>query len=132
MYLTAQEQEQRFKLYNQGLTDPQIAKIVFATPGAIYHWRKKNKLKANKMVKAEQKREKELMLKREKAESLRKRQHEERMRLYNQGLSDTEIAKLLNYHRDTISKWRRELGLKRNMTKRNEEQYILLYCKKGI
>jgi len=113
-YLTAQEQEQRFRLYNQGLTDPQIGKIVFATPGAIYHWRKKNKLKANRMVKAEQKREKERRIKREKAESLRKRQHEERMRLYKQGLSDIEIAKFLNYHRDTIAIWRRKNGLKAN------------------
>lgn len=114
MYLTAQEQEQRFKLYNQGLTDPQIAKIVFSTPGAIYHWRKKNNLKANRMMKAEQKREKERRIKKEKAESLIKKRNEERMRLYNQGLSDIEIAKLLNYHKTTISLWRKQMGLKRN------------------
>ena len=113
-YLTAQEQEERFRLYNQGLTDPEIGKIVFVTSSSIYHWRKKNRLKANKMEKAEQKREKERRIRKEKAESLIKKRNEERMSLYNQGLSDIEIAHLLNYHKTTISHWRKQLGLKRN------------------
>lgn len=113
-YLTAQEQEERFKLYNQGLTDPEIGKIVFTTSAAIYHWRKKNKLKANKMKTAKEKKDEERKLRKEKVESLIKRRNEDRMRLYNQGLKDVEIAHLLNYHESTISHWRRKIGLKRN------------------
>lgn len=52
--LTAQEQEKRLELYNQGLTDHQIGKLVFLTPSAIYHWRKKNNLKVNKAFKAKE------------------------------------------------------------------------------
>jgi DNA-binding CsgD family transcriptional regulator len=34
-------------LYNQGLTDNEIAKIQGVTPMAIYFWRKNKKLKSN-------------------------------------------------------------------------------------
>lgn len=112
--LTAQEQEKRFELYNQGLTDPKIGKLVFATPSAIYHWRKKNKLKANKMKTSKERKDEERKLRKEKAELLVKQRNEERMRLYNQGLKDVEIAHLLNRNASTISLWRRKMGLKRN------------------
>lgn len=65
--LTAQEQEKRFELYNQGLTDHQIGKLVFVSSSAIYHWRKKNKLKVNRISKAKEKRK----LRKEKAELLK-------------------------------------------------------------
>lgn len=108
--LTAQEQEKRFELYNQGLTDPQIGKLLFVTPSAIYHWRKKNKLKVNRISKVEEERK----LRKEKAELLKKQRNEERMRLYNKGLSDNVIAHLLNCHKTTIFQWRKRMGLKRN------------------
>lgn len=104
--LTAQEQEKRFELYNQGLTDHQIGKLVFVTPSAIYHWRKKNNLKVNRISKAKEERR----LRKEKAELLEK----ERINLYNQGLKDVEIAHLLNRNASTISRWRKKMGLKRN------------------
>lgn len=97
--LTAQEQEKRFKLYNQGLTDHQIGKLVFVTPSAIYHWRKKNNLKVNKAFKEKEERK----LRKEKAELLIKQRNKERIKLYNQGLKDVEIA-------STISRWRRKNG----------------------
>ena len=119
-YLTAQEQEIRFKLYNQGLTDPEIGKIVFITPSAIYHWRKKNKLKANGIQKSKEKTNEKRKLRKEKAELLTKQRDEERMSLYNQGLNDVEIAHLLNYHKTTIFHWRKRIGLKSNKSHRKE------------
>lgn len=42
------------------------------------------------------------------------RDEDERLRLYNQGLIDQEIANLLNYASITIAKWRVSRGLPAN------------------
>ena len=43
--------DRRMVLYDQGLTDNEIAKIQGVTPMAIYFWRKNKKLKSNFMKK---------------------------------------------------------------------------------
>lgn len=51
-YLDRKEMtDRRMVLYNQGLTDNEIAKIQGVTPMAIYFWRKNRKLKSNFMKK---------------------------------------------------------------------------------
>ena len=51
-YLDRKEMtDRRMVLYDQGLTDNEIAKIQGVTPTAIYFWRKNKKLKSNFMKK---------------------------------------------------------------------------------
>jgi hypothetical protein len=51
-YLDRKEMtDRRMALYDQGLTDNEIAKIQGVTPMAIYFWRKNKKLKSNFMKK---------------------------------------------------------------------------------
>lgn len=51
--------------------------------------------------------------------------HNERLELYKQGLTDTEIAKRLNYCRDTIKGWRGRNNLPINRATESEVAEIL-------
>ena len=42
-----QKDEQRFELYNKGMSDNEIAKAVGVQAQTIYYWRRKKGLKAN-------------------------------------------------------------------------------------
>lgn len=45
--LTPEEHDERLRLYKQGLTDHEIAAILYLEPSTIYGWRKKRGYKAN-------------------------------------------------------------------------------------
>lgn len=97
--VTMRNLKERIKLYNDGLSDVEIAEKQKVNPTAIWHWRRKRGLAANKAY-----------------SDIRK----ERFELYNQGLTDKEIAVQLNETPSAIGAWRVREGLEPNKkTKRN-------------
>jgi len=50
MITSVSEQQHRLALYNQGLTDRELAAKLFITCSSVQMWRNKNKLKPNKHV----------------------------------------------------------------------------------
>ena len=81
------------KLYEQGMTDPEIAQQFNVSPETVRHWRKINALPANKR--------KQVI-------------HDERMELYRMGKSDREIADAVHVAVSSIFKWRKINGLPSN------------------
>lgn len=55
-------------------------------------------------------------------------EHAERMRLYNQGLNDREIAEILSYTSANIYQWRKKNGLPANFTA-NKKKVEIDYAK---
>lgn len=54
-------------------------------------------------------------------------QHERRLALYRQGLTDPEIARALGMSISTITNWRKRAGLKRvSKRKRKDDKYFKL------
>lgn len=97
--ITEKKLKERIKLYNEGLSDVEIAEKQKVNPTSIWHWRRKRGLVANKAY-----------------EDVRKA----RFKLYNQGLTDKEIAIQLNETPSAIGAWRVREGLEPNKkTKRN-------------
>jgi|GEM_PF-6855564 len=45
--LDEQEEKQRLNLYNQGLTDKQMAELLFISTKAVTNWRKARNIPAN-------------------------------------------------------------------------------------
>jgi len=86
-------EDRRLALYQQGLSDGQIATQIGVTRSAIAYWRKANKLAANQP-------------------SLEK--HARRMSLYRQGMNDCQIAVAIGVHRTSIAEWRTANGLEPN------------------
>lgn len=89
--------KERLRLYNQGLTDRGISdglkKIGCSLSiSGVSCWRHKNNLISNYN---------------QNIKTLSKEEHNERLKLYNQGLSDIDIAKKLNLTRGKINYWRR-------------------------
>lgn len=96
--LSKEEHQKRLKLYNEGLTDNEIANERNVSTSSIYTWRTNNELPNNYSKKLEQKNNK-------------------RMELYNKGLYDKEIAKILNEDNTTICHWRKDNNLESNYKK---------------
>ena len=46
-YLSEEEEKERLDLYNQGMSDAQIAKRVYVEKNAIQHWRTRRGLSPN-------------------------------------------------------------------------------------
>ena len=89
--------KERLKLYNQGLTDRGISdglkKIGCSLSiSGVSCWRHLNNLKSNYN---------------QNIKTLSKEEHNKRLRLYNQGLNDVKIAKILNLTKGKINYWRR-------------------------
>lgn len=88
--------EQRMELYNQGMSDCEIAVRQGVSQAAIAKWRNNHKLQRNIQ---------------EKTKKWCKESFAERMELYNKGLSDGQIAKELGLNTSTIMQWRHRRGL---------------------
>jgi len=101
--LPTDEETRRLELYNQGLTDDEIALLVGCSPNAVGKWRWRRGLPAHR--KAVRRRGKKGCPYLDPAE------HERRLELYNQGLSDGQIAAIIGRHSSSIFFWRRRCGL---------------------
>lgn len=99
--LSKETESERLRLYNQGLTDKQIADLTYYTFGAITQWRKNRGLAPNGR----------------KIPRLTKEENEKRMRLYNLGYSDKIISEECGVSKGAISQWRWKNGLKSNFEK---------------
>lgn len=97
--LPKKEEEKRLRLYNEGLPDTEIAKKCYVSRGAIKGWRKRRGLEANLSQ----------------GESFKdKKEHKERMKYYNQGLTDREIGKKVGLSKSGVAYWRRQYNLPAN------------------
>lgn len=104
--LTAEEHETRIDLYNKGMNDSEIAKILHYSPENIRYWRKKNNLPCvktnNKKVKLTDK-----MLKK-------------MFKLYSKGYTDRLLGKELGINRTTVFYWRKRKNLPPNYNRRTK------------
>lgn len=92
------DQEKAMDLYKAGASDSQIGRAVGVNSGAIFSWRRKHGLPANKFSAAPPVRRRTVDL--------------ERLRqLYDQGMPDVAIADELKIGRHYVAKLRQELGL---------------------
>jgi len=109
----------RMRLYNEGLNDLEIGRRLKITRSAIYVWRKKRGLKSNFPCGGQR---------------LNKDKEERRMKLYNEGLNDTEIGKKLRITPATIQAWRKSRKLPtmyvRGSKYPDKERVVLSYLKK--
>lgn len=94
--LSQEEHDKRMSLYNQGMSDHQIAEILYYNISTIRNWRVKSNLPANYDVKRKR---------------LEPKEEEERLRLYNKGYTDKEIGYRCGLNAASISAWRRKRGL---------------------
>lgn len=86
----------RQRLYDLGMTDRQIGQKLGVTHVAIRAWRRVRGLAGNG---------------RSGGQALPRRQHEERMRFYRLGWSDSRIGRACGCSRFAVWKWRRDHGL---------------------
>lgn len=92
----------RMELYKQGLNDMQIAKKLNTDASSIWGWRNRLGLPHN-AVKGK--------IGNRTPKGTNQANHEERLKLYNQGLMDYQIAERLYVEPVTIYCWRRKNGL---------------------
>ncbi len=115
--LSADEHEARMALYEQGLTDEEIAAERWVTKESICGWRTKRRLPSNG----------------KKGGHLPKEKHNARMALYEQGLTDEKIAAELSMSKSAICCWRKKNGLPaqgnicRRPLNQNQDKALLLY-----
>lgn len=83
-----------WELYNQGMTDAQMAQELCVADDTVRKWRKKNGLPVNLLV---------------------KQRHRRFQELHDQGLNDSEIARRCGVVPSTVSTWRRGAGLEKNL-----------------
>lgn len=88
-------EKERMKLYNQGLGDSEIARRVGMSRSTIIVWRKNRNLPVNKKERP----------------VLTREQHEERLRLWEAGYVDREIAEAVGVPKTHITRWRNENGI---------------------
>jgi transposase len=99
--LTKEENEKRFQLYKNGFNDREIAEKCNVSKSAIHFWREKHDLPPVFGRKG----------KRGRGRRLTKEENGKRIKLYEQGFSDREIAEKCGVSFKTISLWRREHNL---------------------
>lgn len=102
--MTKKRLKERMNLYNQGLSDVEIAEIQKVNPTAIWHWREKRELIANKSY-----------------EDVKK----ERLKLYKLGLTDKEIAFKLHETPTAIGSWRIKEGLEPNKKAKQQNEPVM-------
>ncbi len=90
MKLTKKENEERLELYYRGYTDRQIAEKLNFSTAAIYHWRRSRKLEAN-----DQSRKTEY-----------KGHEKEIKKLYDEGLTDYQIATTIGIKINSVKRYR--------------------------
>lgn len=114
--LTEKEEKERMDLYKQGLSDGQMAKILGLTKSPILKWRTSRGLPRNYKPRFQPGNQFGRL------GVLPKEEHELRMRLYNKGLIDKEVAKVCHVSKDAISQWRRKYNLPANGRYRKNEE----------
>lgn len=89
-------------LYEQGMTDSQVAEACGVNPWNVRDWRQRRRLKANLMRGRSGGRK-----------PWKDRQEEDRLirPLYERGLSDTQIAKEIGTNRRAVCEWRHKFNL---------------------
>ncbi len=92
-------------LYEQGMTDEEIAAERWVVKSTICGWRIKRRLSSNG----------------KKGHHLPKEEHNARMALYEHGLSDGKIADELSISKDAILFWRHRHGLPAQKYRRSAE-----------
>jgi len=95
MALTTSEESLRWQLYNQGLSDREIAQRVGITASVVGEWRKRRHLPINSL----------------RGRNTDQEMYERRLKLYNQKLTDKQIADLEGVSEQAIRTWRKVHGL---------------------
>jgi len=99
----------RYKLWNEGLTDREMADKLKVKRGTISIWRNRFRLDVNDMAKDG------VSLP---AGMLNNRKNREKYELYKQGKTDKQIAETLGLNKKTICNWRKRNNLEVNRSKR--------------
>jgi len=99
--LSPEEEARRLELYNQGLSDYEIASFASCSAEGIASWRRRRGLSAHRKHK----------------------EYDQRLELYHRGLSDAEIASIVGCEQRTICNWRKCHGLLPHQRKRKHRQY---------
>jgi len=86
--LSPDEEERRLLLYQQGMTDGEIARITGVTRSAIQKWRLQHNLEPRGI-------------------KMSRDDFEKRLELFKKGLSNREIARIEGVSEVAISKWRK-------------------------
>ena len=94
--LNDQQRNERMSLYQQGLSDGEIASAQGCDRGSIYGWRRRNGLPANHA-----------------ATRIAPDVEQERRALHQAGATDVEIAKRQGVRQETVAAWRKVHGLDR-------------------
>ena len=105
------DHEKRLALYREGLNDTEIGKALNCSESVIRHWRNRNNLPTQRVLKQELEKADKERYKKLKAE-----EHERRLELYRRGLCDNDIAAALGVKKWVINKWR----LKNNLPDQRE------------
>ena len=106
--LSEKENAERMKMYESGMTDKDMAKVLAISVHSIYTWRRKRNFSPNyKVVHGKQNSKHSTYLSEEK--------HYKRLELYNKGMTDEEIAKECNVCKQAIYAWRKVNGLSKNV-----------------
>ena len=107
-YLSEEEEKKRLDLYNQGMSDAEIAKRCYVIKSVVNGWRTQRGLPPN-ALKGFQKGNKYGCIGR-----LSDIQENKRRDLLKRGLNDAQIARIVGVENSTISQWRRSRGLPLN------------------
>nr|DAJ94277.1 MAG TPA: transposase [Caudoviricetes sp.] len=97
--LPKDEEEKRLELYKQGFNDREIAEKLMYSKTEIFRWRTTRGLPPNGST----------------INFLSVEKDRQRMELFNQGLTDKEIADKVGLKECAIKRWRRNKGLKKNV-----------------
>ena len=118
MMLTPDEDKRRLDLYNQGMSDAEIAKRCHVIKSVVNGWRTRRGLPPN-APKGFQKGNKYGCMSR-----LSEVKENKRRDLLKRGLNDAQIARIVGVENSTISQWRRRRGLtsNRKWTRRNKSK----------
>lgn len=115
MAISDEEHQKRLELYNQGFNDRQIGEKVGLVQNGIYNWRKRNDLPANNSL----------------GEKISKKENQKRLKYYNLGMNDNEIAEKINVTPPAIFYWREKNNLKTNhsnkISKKEHQKRLKLY-----
>ena len=104
---TTKEHDQKLELYNQGLTDLEIAQQTNTSISNVNTWRRTHKLP---LIKSN-------------GSKLSEEEEQKRLYFYNKGFSDTDIALKCGVTISAICAWRKDRKLKNNTTKKRQSLY---------
>ena len=104
---TTKEHDQKLELYNQGLTDLEIAQQLNISVSNVNTWRRTHKLP---LIKS-------------KNRKISEEEEQKRLYFYNKGFSDTDIALKCGVTISAICAWRKDRKLKNNTTKKRQFLY---------